>query len=467
MKGKISVIVPCYNVEKYLGACLESLVGQTIGTDAMEIILVNDGSEDSTLSIMMEWEQKHSEMVLLINCEQNMGMSAARNLAMTYASGEYIAFVDSDDCVAPYYLERLREIANSEQSDIVLCKHTSNREDISEEKNGMEDIITYACSDVSVRKEFLVSHIGSTAVWAKLFRRSFLEQANLHFPEGVCYEDTLFTYSAYMQANRVSKCTDVLYYYLRHMESITLSGNEQRERNRLVTLRLFYGECIRHGWLDVYYEELAALFVCKYYGEMIEVMFRKFETVDYALFCAMRDWLAVNFPDIRNNPYLAEHEIEQVYLKFIYSDFDSRQLQEIRSVFLQSLYQTSYPQTICSVAYRISTYPVKEEMCQILNLATDAGKQEHFGKMLYEALTCVPISTKESEIAAFCQDYSIPEKVKYYQYITDRESVLAIMQDEIRRAKPENDRTNFFRELLQKVNAANIEEISSGNVAIP
>lgn len=98
---KLSIVVPCYNVEKYIDRCVNSLVNQTLSHSEYEIILVDDASADDTWKHITDWEQRFPELIMAIHCDENGKMGKARNIGVSYASGEYIGYTDSDDWVEP------------------------------------------------------------------------------------------------------------------------------------------------------------------------------------------------------------------------------------------------------------------------------------------------------------------------------------------------------------------------------
>ena len=122
MKPTVSIIVPIYNVEKYLGRCLDSLLAQTLKN--IEIIAVNDGSTDLSLKILKEYSIKDSR-IKIIN-KPNGGVSSARNEGIQLASGEFIGFVDPDDWVDPEMYEDMVNHAKNEKADIVMCSYIEN-----------------------------------------------------------------------------------------------------------------------------------------------------------------------------------------------------------------------------------------------------------------------------------------------------------------------------------------------------
>ena len=120
---KVTVITPCYNSKKYLGECLESLEKQTIGMENLQVILINDASTDDTWKMILEFENRYPESVVAINLPENRRQGGARNEGLRYASGEYIAFLDSDDNVLPQAYERIYQYAIKTDADIVQFNH--------------------------------------------------------------------------------------------------------------------------------------------------------------------------------------------------------------------------------------------------------------------------------------------------------------------------------------------------------
>lgn len=118
-EDKISIIVPCYNAEKYIRVCIESILKQTVPLDMLEIIFIDDDSTDKTCEIVKCYEEKYPESILLIECEKNAGPGAARNIGLQYASGNYIVFVDADDVISEGALERVYRIVHDEIPDVI------------------------------------------------------------------------------------------------------------------------------------------------------------------------------------------------------------------------------------------------------------------------------------------------------------------------------------------------------------
>ena len=178
---KVSVIVPVYNVEKYLFECLKRLVCQSL--QEIEIILVNDGSTDKSLDIMLEYEKRFPDKILIVNNADNSGAGGARNIGLQYASGEYIGFVDADDIVTVEMYEKLYQRAKEGDYDIVDSGYYDESRD-----KAMLHTSDELCGklDTEKRKELIVS--GGYLV-TKIFRRDFLQRADLSFRQDCILED--------------------------------------------------------------------------------------------------------------------------------------------------------------------------------------------------------------------------------------------------------------------------------------
>lgn len=211
----VSVIVPVYNVAPYLAQCLDSLLNQTCKD--WEIICVNDGSTDGSLDILMEYARNHQNFVVLT--QVNSGLSAARNSGISYARGEYLHFLDSDDCMKPESYEVLLEKARKKELDLLFFDGESLYEDekLKEEHSWYQtgyqskstgDHLTdgeqYFITTVSAQ-DFRIS------ACMYLVRREFLNSHSLRFIEGILHEDNYFTCVCALLSQRTSHLTQPLY----------------------------------------------------------------------------------------------------------------------------------------------------------------------------------------------------------------------------------------------------------------
>lgn len=209
----ISVIVPVYNVEKYLDRCVESIVGQTYSN--LEIILVDDGSPDHCPAMCDAWTKKDSRIKVVH--KKNGGLSDARNAGMEVSNGEMIGFVDSDDWIAPDMYQRLYEAMKSDNSDIAAC----GVEMVWEDETAVR-MLTKSCNCVLSKEEAMQALIEESwikqPVWYKLYKADIIR--HIPFPVGKYHEDTFWSYQVIGVAERVSVIDHVGYYYRQRSGSI-------------------------------------------------------------------------------------------------------------------------------------------------------------------------------------------------------------------------------------------------------
>ena len=231
---EVSIIVPIYNVEKYLNRCLDSLVNQTFKD--IEIIALNNGSTDSSLDILKDYASNDNRITIIDN--ENLGVSKARNIGIDKASGKYIVFVDSDDWIDTNMIEVLHSNITKNNCDLVMCTYVREFDDHSKEKIfNLPDVNLYV--DDEVKEQLLRKLIGPVGkelanpeyldalgtVWAKMYKTSLLKNNNLKFvdlSEIGSGEDTLFNVYAFNEADRVILLNKPMYHYWRgNTNSIT------------------------------------------------------------------------------------------------------------------------------------------------------------------------------------------------------------------------------------------------------
>lgn len=230
-KRKIGVIVPCYNVEKYIDRCLESVAAQDCGD--FVCVVINDGSTDSTAEHIKKYVEKHPEIFRFID-KPNGGISNTRNAGVNALKGkcEYLAFVDSDDFVTPDYLSSLYESAEKYGSDIVWGFNSELRNGkVNEAEDEFLSHPVIASLPVYDTAEFTSEVICDriqSYVWAKLFRLSLFE--GIEFPEGRIYEDTSTFYRLTYKAKCISKTEPAksIYCYRINPEGIVLSATKKK-----------------------------------------------------------------------------------------------------------------------------------------------------------------------------------------------------------------------------------------------
>lgn len=216
---KISVIVPVYNMEKYLEKCLDSLVNQTL--KEIEIIAVNDGSKDKSINILKKYSKKYKN--IKIYDHDNQGISKTRNFGIEKATGEYIAFIDSDDYVDTRMFEIMYKKAKKDNLDIVVCDYYNYYEN----KNKIEKfkIVDFKDTTISENKS-LIFQINPSP-WNKIYKKELFEVKKYRFPIGIKYEDLGYIPILLTEANRIGKVNIPLNYYLIRGNSETTTIDER------------------------------------------------------------------------------------------------------------------------------------------------------------------------------------------------------------------------------------------------
>ncbi|MBT9050682.1 glycosyltransferase [Lactobacillus delbrueckii subsp. bulgaricus] len=221
MNPLISIIVPTYNVEKYIRTCIESILAQTYRN--IEVIIVNDGSTDQSLEVISDLICSHHN-IKVIN-QKNQGLSVARNTGIDAATGKYIAFVDADDKIKPDFVSSLYQIADKTGADIVRGSFRDFNGNIP--KGWVPDFNVPTNCGTIVLDQFLSSNI-SFVVWSSIYRLDFINSNHIRFTPGILLEDGDFTARAYMLAKLVATSPEPNYAYRIRPGSILTTNNAQK-----------------------------------------------------------------------------------------------------------------------------------------------------------------------------------------------------------------------------------------------
>ena len=284
---KVSVIVPIYNVEKYLEKCINSLLSQTL--EDIQIILVNDGSKDNSGNIAKEYEKNNKNRIIYVE-KENGGLSDARNYGLKYATSDFIAFLDSDDYIEKNAYEEMYNKAIEENADYVEC-----------------DFIWEFPNKIRVDKQYpyknkkeMLSFVRVVA-WNKLIKRQLITDNNLEFPKGLRYEDIEFTYKLIPFVNKFAYVDKPFIHYVQREGSI---ANVQNERTAEIFTVLdnvieFYKE---NNIYDEYRDELeynyARYLLCSSLKRMCKI---KDKIVREKLLTESWERLNLNFPNWKEN----------------------------------------------------------------------------------------------------------------------------------------------------------------------
>ena len=221
-EDKITVIIPVYNMEKYIERCLLSVCNNTYKN--LQIICINDGSTDGTIDILNRFKQKDDRIYIID--KENGGVSKARNCGLKKAVGDYIAFVDSDDWIHHQYFEKLLNAAKSANVDVISCRYIRTDSEKKEEE-----------LPESAPKEIDISDIGNMSnirkyIWGKLYKKEIL--SNIFFKENLSFaEDTLFNMNVFLQKKniRIFELEQELYYYFNREDSVV---------HKIQTIHIYY-----------------------------------------------------------------------------------------------------------------------------------------------------------------------------------------------------------------------------------
>lgn len=216
----VSMIIPVYGVEAYLGECLETVLNQTYLN--LEVILIDDESPDHCPEICDQYAKKDARIKVIH--QKNGGAANARNHGLDMATGEYICFIDSDDKIEKTYVEKLLEAIKESQSDVAVCSFRQWYKDKMQNSTGFENK-EYSGKDY-IRK--FLSDWTCGLIWNKMFHKKTLE--GVRFEEGHKIDDEFFTYQAILKAEKVKIFDEPLYWYRMRKSGVMLSGTQYQEQ---------------------------------------------------------------------------------------------------------------------------------------------------------------------------------------------------------------------------------------------
>lgn len=309
-RSKLSIIIPVYNVEKYLKKCLESILENTF--QDFELIVINDGSNDKSEQVILDVKEKYvdkADKIIYIK-KENSGVSDTRNLGIEKATGEYITFIDSDDYIEQDMFELMMEKLNESDFDIVVCDANL----VYENNNRVDTVSSGYNEDLfdkeKIKQTMLVQY---PVMWNKIYKAEFIK--SIKFTSGVWYEDMEYLLKLYPAINSIGVVKKPLYNYLQRENSITYTYNDKLYDiiNNMESVINYYKA---KDIYDEYKDELEYLYVryafttfpkrlakCKdkaKYNKGIEFAFEKVK--EY-------------FPDYKSNKYLSSMGAKGIYIK--------------------------------------------------------------------------------------------------------------------------------------------------------
>lgn len=271
---KISIIIPIFNTQKYLERCIESVRKQKF--DDIEIICINDCSEDNSQKIIESY-QRIDERIIVINNPINLGLSECRNIGIENSHGDYIMFLDSDDCFIDNAFEDLQKKIGILDLDILFFGF---KECLLEDKNSKNvtrvelypktmDGKEFFCDCQKKKKEIVAS-------WSAIYKRQFLVENELMFVKGLLHEDVLFYFEILMKAKRVSSTDMCCYEYIRRKGSITVSDDNIQAKTWSLS-KIAY----RISMYNQFVDDKIKYYINNYVGDRFKTIFENYNKIEY------------------------------------------------------------------------------------------------------------------------------------------------------------------------------------------
>lgn len=329
MKPKISIIVAVYNVEKFIQKCLDSLCAQTL--QDIEIICVNDGSTDKSLKILNVYAEKDSRVKVI--SQENKGVAIARNCGLSMASGEYVQFVDGDDWINLNLCEKVYLIAQKSLSDIVMFNVAFFNNKTKRITPGrFFNIRAWANhvdeATIHTYRDCKSIFYGNLSAANKLYKKSFLDELGVKFPENVRFEDHLFHLETIFSACRINILDEQLYYYRQNRKNSMMttlkSTNVVLDIFKIVDMvedmlkRIDKFDELKYLFFQFKYEALAHYYMSinffakpKYYKKMKQVFYKLYdEEYDFTICRQMSNYF--NFTDVLNYNWFSCYVIKKL-----------------------------------------------------------------------------------------------------------------------------------------------------------
>lgn len=239
----LSIIVPVYNVEKYIRPCLISIFNQNLDEDSYEVIIINDGTKDRSMEIIQDIIENHQN-ITIIN-QENLGISVARNNGLAAAKGEYILMPDSDDLFIEDSLKPLLNMAIEAKIDLVVADYLTMSNSEIDTKHftlpHFNDINILEKTGEQMFYEYLKP--GYYTVWRTLYKTEFLRRHQIAFVPGIYCQDKPFTHEVYLKAKKCFVVSWPIYIYRRHSESISFSMSERYGKDYCISINKMWSLC--------------------------------------------------------------------------------------------------------------------------------------------------------------------------------------------------------------------------------
>ncbi len=311
---RLSVIAAFYNMAEdgKLKYCMDSLVGQSLAD--MEILAVDDCSQDRTFELLKEYEARYPGRVRVFRTPENKKQGGARNLGLTKARGEWIGFMDGDDWAAADMYEKLLRKARETGADMVGC----DLHETSEHSMKIGRIVnanTMAQTGILDTEKYRKLMLNPCSMMIKIYKKEVIDRYCLRFPEGIFYEDNCAGPIWMLHFTHFEKVEEPLYYYYQDAGSTTHRISEERCRDRMRAGELLAEQCREHGFYEKYRPELEFAFTKLYYVNTLFSYVIGVRRARLAFLEALRWGIRKEFPHFQENAYFQkEYDREQKFL---------------------------------------------------------------------------------------------------------------------------------------------------------
>lgn len=309
MGYKVSIILPVYNVEKFLKKCLESLVNQTLRE--IEIIAVNDCSTDNSLKILKEYQNQYGDKFQIINSKVNVKQGGARNLGIKAARGEFIGFVDPDDFVSLDMFEKMYHSATENNAEIVTCDYY---EVTGETKIYKSNDLPEGILDKENKKKALQRKYG-WELWQQLYKRELFIDNSIEFSENLYVTDLEIGALIIMYANKIVKIKEALYFYVKHDSATTsFKVNDKKIYDLLVVSDKRLQHFIDRNLYNEYKQEIDYIYFWHVCIVSVSRCILNFSKPQYEKMDEIKEKILTKIPDIKRNQYYIDSNL---YTKLI------------------------------------------------------------------------------------------------------------------------------------------------------
>ncbi len=321
---KVSIIIPVYNGEKFLKNCFQTLENQTIGMERLECIFINDASDDGGVSWdMLTWfEQKHPESVCIIDSKENHRVGGSRNIGLSYATGDYIAFMDQDDSLHPEMLKAMSDMMDAYECDVVMCRYRLVKPEEEHHKERMGQDYILDITDDKEREKLLATNQLGYVIWDKMYKRELIFDNDIHFPDNRFFEDTYFSGLVSCYAGRIGVLNETYYFYLQYDTSTNVSMTKKQRDDLLIVNNDKWDEFVKRGMYDSCKMAVEYDYIRNYYLGGLKNFAQVYQEIPYELLLQMQQDVSrrISKQDYSQNIYLQQglNEHEKQLLEIVW-----------------------------------------------------------------------------------------------------------------------------------------------------